>query len=165
MYKADEAKLHKQITILQLSNQQLGNTEELISIKHETVAFKLLLRSTRLPKQLQNINSWTKITHKAKTYFCSRQTVKELSCKCGGWPKKKKQTTLIKAHLKRLAYNLGFSSFSIHLKCNSKNLFPFGNFILSLNEDWCDFRIPRWINWQPNRKGQEKTEQFFPWIK
>lgn len=28
MYKADEAKLHKQITILQLSNQQL-NTEEL----------------------------------------------------------------------------------------------------------------------------------------
>lgn len=42
MYKADEAKLHKQITILQLSNQQLGNTEELISIKHETVAFKLL---------------------------------------------------------------------------------------------------------------------------
>jgi len=29
MYKADEAKLHKQITILQLSNQQLDNTEEL----------------------------------------------------------------------------------------------------------------------------------------
>lgn len=28
MYKADEAKLHKQITILQLSNQQV-NTEEL----------------------------------------------------------------------------------------------------------------------------------------
>lgn len=48
---------------------------------------------------------------------------------------KKKQTTFTMAHLKRLACNLGFSSFSIHMKCNSKNLFPFKNFILSLNED------------------------------